>query len=65
MEAKIFDGKEAKDAPIPDNMIDEVEPIRTMLIEAAVETSEELMEKYFEGEEITEEELTNAIAMVF
>jgi len=61
MEAKIFDGKEAKDAPIPDNMIDEVEPIRTMLIEAAVETSEELMEKYFEGEEITEEELTNAI----
>ncbi|MFY9176786.1 MAG: elongation factor G [Caldicoprobacterales bacterium] len=61
MQAKIFDGKETKDAPIPDSVLDEVEPIRTMLIEAAVETSEELMEKYFEGEEITNEELTNAI----
>ncbi len=61
MTAKVFDGKGLKDAPIPDSMVDEVEPIRTMLVEAAVETSEELMEKYFEGEEITNEELTTAI----
>lgn len=61
MNAKMFDGKELNDGPIPDSMLDEVEHIRTMLVEAAVETSEELMEKYFEGEEITTEELTNAI----
>lgn len=61
MKAKLFDGKEMNDAPIPDSMVDEVEPIRTMLVEAAVETSEELMEKYFEGEEITNDELTSAI----
>ncbi|NLJ40658.1 MAG: elongation factor G [Clostridiales bacterium] len=61
MVAKIFDGKELKEESIPDSMMDEVEPIRTMLVEAAVETSEELMEKYFEGEEITNDELTAAI----
>jgi elongation factor G len=61
MNAKIFDGKKLNDAPIPESMMDEVEPIRTMLVEAAVETSEELMEKYFEGEEITIEELTSAV----
>jgi elongation factor G len=61
MNAKIFDGKNLKDAPIPESMMDEVETIRTMLVEAAVETSEELMEKYFEGEEISIEELTSAI----
>ena len=61
MNARLFDGKEMKVAPIPESMLDEIEPIRTMLVEAAVETSEELMEKYFEGEEITEEELTAAI----
>jgi elongation factor G len=39
-----------------------LEPIRTRLIEAAAETSEELMEKYFEGEELTEQEIRDALA---
>lgn len=61
MKAMLFDGKELKDAPIPDHMVDVVEPMRVMLVESAVETSEELMEKYFDGEEITNDELRAAI----
>lgn len=61
MTAKEFSGKEAKDIPIPDHLLDEIEPIRTMLVEAAAETSEELMEKYFEGEELTDDEIRTAI----
>ena len=35
MNAKIFDGKNLKDAPIPESMMDEVETIRTMLVESS------------------------------
>lgn len=61
MTAREFNGKEVKQIPIPDQMLDEVEPIRTMIVEAVAETSEELMEKYFEGEEFTDEEIRTAI----
>lgn len=61
MKAKEFTGKEVKEIPIPDHMLAEIEPIRTMLVEAAAETSEELMEKYFEGEELTDDEIRTAI----
>jgi elongation factor G len=61
MKAVQFKGKDAVEVPIPDNMNDEIEPIRTMLVEAAAETSEELMEKYFSGEELTEEEIRTAV----
>lgn len=61
MKARLFNGNEMEDAPIPESMMDEVESIRVMLVEAAVETSEELMEKYFEDEEITDDEIRSAI----
>lgn len=61
MNAKIFEGSELKDNPIPEAMMDEVEDMRVMLVESAVETSDELMEKYFEGEEITADELRDAM----
>jgi elongation factor G len=32
-----------------------------MLVEAAAETSEELMEKYFSGEDLTEQEIQTAV----
>ncbi|MBD4935874.1 elongation factor G, partial [Xanthomonas citri pv. citri] len=34
---------------------------RAMLVEAAAEASEELMEKFFSGEELTEEEIKTAL----
>ena len=40
---------------------DQAEEYRMAMIEAIAETDEELMEKYLEGEEITEEELHAAL----
>ncbi len=45
-------GREGKEAPIPDDMRDEVEAARLAMIEAAAETDDELVMKYLEGEEL-------------
>jgi elongation factor G len=61
----IFDdstlGKNWTEQPVRDEFIEKVEELRTNLVEAAVEHDEELMVKYLDGEEITEEELRQAI----
>ena len=54
---KAFMGPEGKEAPIPDDMADEVEEARIALIEAAAESDDELIMKYLEGEELTAEEV--------
>src|SRR3712207_718786 len=46
---------------IPEDMKDLVEEYRAAMIEAIVELDEDLMMKYLEGEEITEEELEAAL----
>ncbi len=46
---------------IPVEQADRVEELRAIIIENVAETSEELMEKYFEGEEFTEEELVSGV----
>jgi elongation factor G len=46
---------------IPADMVDEVAAAREFMVESAAETSEELMEKYLEGEELTEEEIRQGI----
>jgi elongation factor G len=46
---------------IPAEYKEKAEEYRTQLVEKVCETDEELMNKYFEGEEITEEELKAAI----
>ena len=46
---------------VPADMVDQVEEYRANLIEAAAEASEELMEKYLGGEELTEEEVKGAL----
>ena len=56
-----FDGKNIKEVEIPAEYADEVEEYRMNLIENAAASDEALMEKYFEGEELTEEELSNGI----
>ncbi|QRN04841.1 elongation factor G [Legionella sp. MW5194] len=47
--------------PIPDTMLAQCEEYRGLIIEAAAEASEELMEKYLEGAEFTEEEIKKAL----
>jgi len=46
---------------IPAELVEKAEEYREKMLEAVVETDEELMEKYFAGEEITEEEIKKAI----
>ena len=47
--------------PIPEKFADYIEEFRQMLFESIAQTSEELMEKFFGGEEITREESLEAI----
>ena len=54
-------GKVIEEGPIPDDMKDIVEKYRGILVEAVAEQDEELMMKYLEGEELTEEELRRGI----
>lgn len=47
--------------PIPEDMVSECEEWRANLVEAAAEANEELMERYLEGGELTEEEIVAAL----
>ncbi|MBQ2642276.1 MAG: elongation factor G [Eubacterium sp.] len=46
---------------IPDSIQDDLEPCRDALMEAVAESDEDLMEKYFAGEEFTPEEISTAL----
>lgn len=54
-------GKDVRREEIPAELKDQAEEYRMAMIEAIAETDEVLMEKYLEGEEITEEELHVAL----
>ncbi len=54
-------GKDVRHEPIPDDMKELAEKYRQELIEAVVEQDEELMEKFFEGEEPTVEQMKAVI----
>ncbi len=54
-------GEKRETIPIPDDMKDKAQEYHDKLIEAVAETSEELMEKYFAGEELTIDEIKAAI----
>jgi len=57
---KKVDGKLQK-CPMPEDKVDQVEKLRAMVIEVAAESSEELMEKFFNDEELTEEEIYDGL----
>jgi elongation factor G len=54
-------GTDIQETSIPEDMASQVEEHRTKLIEAVSETDDDLMNKYFEGEELTEEEVRTAL----
>ena len=64
MKAYAYDGtekQELSEIEIPEDMKAKAEEYRTILIEAVVESDENLMEKYLEGEELSIAELKGAI----
>ena len=54
-------GKDMVVGPIPEDMMEDAKKYRQILVEAVAETDDELMEKYFNGEEFTVEELKKGI----
>ena len=54
-------GKDIRQEEIPEDMKDQAEEYRAAMMEAIVETDEELMEKFFADEEITIPEIKKAI----
>lgn len=64
MKAEIYTndlGTDIREEEIPAEYVDQANEYREKLIEAVAETDEELMMKYLEGEEITNEELVEGI----
>ena len=64
MRAEVYyndDGTDVREEDIPADMVEKAEEYRASLIETVVEQDEELMEKYLEGEELTNEELISCI----
>ncbi len=49
------------EGPVPDALKDRIAKLRAELIEASVEHDEKLLEKYLEGQELTEEEIRRAV----
>ena len=60
MVGRRFDGEKMMTCALPEHLRKEIEPIRTMILEAVAETDEALMEKYFAEEEMSEEEIEEA-----
>lgn len=58
---KAYLGEKATEAPIPGEMADAVEEARLALIEAAAEGEDALMEKYFESETLTGDEIRRGL----
>ncbi len=55
--ARVFDGTSMKDIEVPEEYKDQIAPLYDMLVEAVAETDDELMEKFFNGEEFTKDEI--------
>jgi elongation factor G len=58
---KAYTGTEGKEAEIPEALKSQAESYREKLIEAAAEADDKLIEKYLEGGELTQEELSNGL----
>jgi elongation factor G len=58
---KAYMGEKGTTGPIPEDMADAVEEARMILIEAAAEGEDALMEKYFEEETLSEDEILRGL----
>ena len=58
---KAYLGEAATMADIPANLVDDVEAARTQLIEAAAEGDDELIMKYLDGVDLTNEEISRGL----
>src|ERR671922_2245222 len=62
MKAYEYDGSEhGKEIPIPDDYADQAQEYREKLMDEVAENSDALMERYLEGEEISHDEIVEAL----
>lgn len=59
--AYVYTNGKMEEVPVPPELNDKVEEIREMTVEAAAEGSDELLEKYLEGEELSLEEIRQGL----
>jgi len=57
VDMKAYEGQKASETAVPAELQDQVDAYRTKLVEAAAEADDELIEKYLEEEELTNEEI--------
>src|SRR5215469_1517212 len=56
-------GNKVQEVPIPADLKDKISSYREQLIESAVESDDTIMEKFLEGEELSDEEILSVIKM--
>ncbi len=64
MKAEVYyddEGKDIREEDIPAELLDEATALREEMVEAAAEQNDDLMEKFLGGEELTQEEIMNAL----
>ncbi len=63
MKAYEFAGNDVKEIDMPVDLADQAAQMRESIIENAAENDEELMEKYFEGEELTKDDIIKGLTV--
>ena len=64
MKAYVYDGDgrdNCREVPIPDELADEAQTYRERMMDEVAENSDALMERYLDGEEISHEEIVDAL----
>lgn len=61
MKANVLEGAKIVEKPLSEEMIDEVRDLRETIIESVAESSEELLDKHFSGEELTYKEICGGL----
>lgn len=54
-------GNKVQEVPVPANLQDSLSTFREQMIESAVESDDEIMEKFLEGEELSNEEILSVV----
>lgn len=57
----MVEGGKLVSCPMPENMVDKVETLRAMIVEVAAESDDALLEKYFNDEELTLDEIYSGL----
>ena len=64
MKAEVYyddEGKDIREEEIPAELLEDAQTLREEMVEAAAEQDDDMMEKFLGGEELTEEEIINAL----